>query len=148
MDSDRRKLCQAGGLLVVAASLPACGTGSDGGNCGTQAFQTSYQPEDIEKGNALALFMGTGMKGYFICHDENGYYAMDGNCTHVGCFVNFVAASQSFDCPCHGATFDFNGGKPTTPAPSPMPHYALCLNDKGFLVDTTQMVDAAKRYRF
>jgi Rieske Fe-S protein len=151
MDSDRRKLCQAGagGLLVLgAASLPGCGSGGDGGNCGAAAFATQYAPDDVPEGQAVAMFTGPGMKGFFICHDSKGFYAMDGNCTHVGCFVNFVEANMGFHCDCHGATYDFNGGSPTTPAVTPMPHYALCVSDGVFQVDTAQMVDATKRYRF
>jgi Rieske Fe-S protein len=154
MDSDRRKLCQAGGLLVMGAAagaaLPGCGSnGGGGGSCGEMAFNTHLTPEDVPKGTAAPFFMGgAGMIGYFVCQDDNGFYAMDGNCTHRGCFVDFVTASMSFNCHCHGATFDFNGGTPTDPAPTPMPHYELCLSAGEFVIDTSKPVDAAKRYRF
>jgi Rieske Fe-S protein len=152
MDSDRRKLCQAGGLLVIGAAtgaaIPGCGS-NDGGPNAADAFVTPYAPEDVPKGSAAAFFRGgDGMIGYFICQDDNGFYAMDGNCTHRGCFVDFVTASKSFACACHGATFDFNGGTPTAPAPTPMPHYELSLSNGVFVIDTSKEVDAAKRYRF
>jgi Rieske Fe-S protein len=154
MDSDRRKLCQAGGLLVLGAAtgaaLPGCGdNGGGGGACGATAFKTPYGVDDVPKGSAAPFFMGgDGMIGYFVCQDDNGFYAMDGNCTHRGCFVDFDSNAKNFNCHCHGATFDFNGGSPTAPAPTPMPHYELCLTDGVFVIDTNKEVDATKRYRF
>jgi Rieske Fe-S protein len=72
---------------------------------------------------------------------------MDANCTHKGCFVNFDVANPGFSCNCHGATFDFNGGNPTAPAPTPMPHYDLCVSSTGtVVVDFDKVVDATVRH--
>jgi menaquinol-cytochrome c reductase iron-sulfur subunit len=47
------------------------------------------------------------------------YVAISTRCAHLGCPVNFVAASQSFVCPCHGGVYDFEGkvigGPPVRP---------------------------------
>jgi Rieske Fe-S protein len=89
----------------------------------------------------------TVQKAVFVCRDGGGLYAMDANCTHHGCFVNFNTATVSFQCPCHQATFDFNGGSPTPPAPTPMPHYAMCISAKGtVIVDLGTVVDASTRH--
>ena len=78
----------------------------------------------------------------FVCHDADGYYAVDAGCTHLGCDVALKAGGdlkQWFACPCHGATYDANGQNPTTPAPLPLKHYALCVQPSGtLLVDVTE----------
>uniref|UniRef100_UPI0033404CA6 FAD-dependent oxidoreductase n=1 Tax=Parapedobacter lycopersici TaxID=1864939 RepID=UPI0033404CA6 len=37
---------------------------------------------------------------------QGGVTALNPVCTHAGCIVNFNAAEQSWDCPCHGGRFD------------------------------------------
>ncbi len=133
---------------MIGAALPAGSSGCGADNSGG-IFRTPYEPMDVPKGSAAAFFMGgDGMIGYFICQDDNGFYAMDGNCTHRGCFVDFVTTTQSFLCACHQATYDFNGGSPTAPAPSPMPHYELSVDGGVFVINTKKEVAASKRYRF
>jgi Rieske Fe-S protein len=131
---------------ATGAALPACG-GSSGASGAT--FRTNFGRDEVEKGTAVPFFMGgDGMIGYFVCQDDNGFYAMDGNCTHRGCFVDFLGDSKTFNCACHGATYDFNGGSPTAPAPTPMPHYELTLSEGVFVINTGKEVDASKRYKF
>jgi cytochrome b6-f complex iron-sulfur subunit len=143
MDRDRRMLCQAGGLLLASAALPSCNMQPV---CPDNAFDTGLKPSDVAQNQAQPIISST--RAVFICHDGDGYYALDANCTHHGCFVNFVIATTSFSCPCHFATFDFNGDKPTAPAPTPMPHYQLCVNKDGNLeVDLTNVVASNTRLK-
>src|SRR5260370_41659235 len=96
MDSERRKLCQAGGILLVGAALPACGgppPGSSpdmGATCPAGALDTGIVASTISPNTAHALI--TVQKAVFVCRDANGLYAMDANCTHKGYFVNFNTA--------------------------------------------------------
>jgi glycine/D-amino acid oxidase-like deaminating enzyme/nitrite reductase/ring-hydroxylating ferredoxin subunit len=49
--------------------------------------------------------------------DPRGHvYAVDPVCTHAGCIVDWNAAEQSWDCPCHGSRFAPNGDLLTGPA--------------------------------
>lgn len=58
------------------------------------------------KGEKLALFK-----------DENGgLHALSPICTHVGCEVKWNDAEQSWDCPCHGARYSYDGQVLTGPA--------------------------------
>ncbi|MCU1281505.1 MAG: qcrB 2, partial [bacterium] len=88
---------------------------------------------------------GSGSKEFFVVKDSGGLYAVSAICTHSGC-TNQVNGNQ-FYCPCHGATFDLNGGSPTAPAYSALKHYSMCVDGSGNItVDTSKSVSATQRY--
>ena len=128
--------------LGAASLLPACGDGSsqsDMGSCSTNATAVG-NVADLAVNDAAAH--PTPVGNVFICRDADGYYAVDAGCTHLGCDVALAQAGNlkaGFACPCHGATYDANGLKPTSPAPTPLKHYALCVQPSGtLLVDVTE----------
>jgi glycine/D-amino acid oxidase-like deaminating enzyme/nitrite reductase/ring-hydroxylating ferredoxin subunit len=42
--------------------------------------------------------------------DEDGrLHAVSGRCTHLGCLVAWNAAERTWDCPCHGSRFSYDG---------------------------------------
>ena len=49
-----------------------------------------------------------------------GLHAIDPVCTHLGCEVRWNNAERSWDCPCHGARYHFNGQVITAPADRPL----------------------------
>jgi menaquinol-cytochrome c reductase iron-sulfur subunit len=53
----------------------------------------------------------------------NQYIAVTSRCAHVGCPVNYVAAAQSFVCPCHGGVYDFRGLRIGGPPPRPLDRF-------------------------
>lgn len=148
MDESRRRICKAGLALGAAAIVPGCGSAAKQPTCTLNAYAVGYA-SDVAM-NAAVMRMTPEMN-IFVCHDKNGYYALDAGCTHLGCDVSAVNAadvSKGFACPCHGATYDANGLKPTSPAPTPLQHYQLCVQPSGtLLVDFTQPVDATVRLK-
>ncbi len=49
--------------------------------------------------------------------DEDGHlHAVNPACTHIKCMVNWNAAEKSWDCPCHGSRFSYDGEMLTAPA--------------------------------
>lgn len=51
-----------------------------------------------------------------IYKDDTGkVIGLNPTCTHAGCTVQFNAAEQSWDCPCHGGRFDVSGKVLTGP---------------------------------
>ncbi|PSO74333.1 MAG: FAD-dependent oxidoreductase [Cyanobacteria bacterium QH_8_48_120] len=49
--------------------------------------------------------------------DEQGkIHAVSGVCSHLGCIVNWNSAEKSWDCPCHGARFSYEGKVLQAPA--------------------------------
>jgi glycine/D-amino acid oxidase-like deaminating enzyme/nitrite reductase/ring-hydroxylating ferredoxin subunit len=63
---------------------------------------------DLEKGEGKVTdFNGEQLAIY---KDYDGKVtALSPVCTHAGCIVNFNAAEQSWDCPCHGGRYDTSG---------------------------------------
>jgi glycine/D-amino acid oxidase-like deaminating enzyme/nitrite reductase/ring-hydroxylating ferredoxin subunit len=58
------------------------------------------------EGHTLALYK-----------DEEGkLHALNSACTHIKCIVNWNTAEKSWDCPCHGSRFSFDGEMLTGPA--------------------------------
>jgi Rieske Fe-S protein len=171
MDPQRRRLCQVAGLVVAGAAIPGCGSNannsSDAGPlaCGSTAVELGIQISDVQPGTATLIsstsLASTQLGAIYVCRDDQGIYAMDAGCTHMGCQVDpdqvlptaHAMSGQplpldGFQCHCHGATFDANGGSPTGPARGPLPHYLVCATVSGVLVvDPGQVVDPAVRYR-
>jgi menaquinol-cytochrome c reductase iron-sulfur subunit len=53
----------------------------------------------------------------------SGFLALTSRCSHVGCPVNYVAAAQSFVCPCHGGVYGFRGERTAGPPPRPLDRF-------------------------
>ena len=45
-----------------------------------------------------------------VCKLEGGAtHAVSATCTHMGCIVSWNSAEKSWDCPCHGSRFNYDG---------------------------------------
>ncbi|HZV11599.1 MAG TPA: Rieske 2Fe-2S domain-containing protein [Candidatus Kapabacteria bacterium] len=74
-------------------------------------------------------------KKLFIVHTKEGaFYTLSATCTHLGCIVNWKAEEGIVACPCHGSKFDRQGNVVHGPAPKPLPHFSITLDDQGLLV--------------
>lgn len=49
-------------------------------------------------------------------NEEGRLYALNPNCTHMKCDVKWNQAEKSWDCPCHGARYNYDGKVMTGPA--------------------------------
>jgi cytochrome b6-f complex iron-sulfur subunit len=80
----------------------------------------------------------------YVGHDEEGLYALDAVCTHLGCLVEW--RKGGFVCPCHGSDFDAVGQAQTGPATKPLRYLYLSLDQDGqLMVDRAQSVEPAAR---
>jgi Rieske Fe-S protein len=41
--------------------------------------------------------------------DDGRVYSCSAVCTHMGCIVHWNGAERSWDCPCHGSRFNYDG---------------------------------------
>lgn len=61
-----------------------------------------------------------------VYHDEDGdYHLVSAVCPHMGCRVEWNDAERSWDCPCHGSRFDYDGGVLHTPAIDDLERYDI-----------------------
>jgi len=76
--------------------------------------------EDIKPGTGKIITYDK--KKLAVYKDENNkIYALDPYCTHLGCELVWNEAEKSWDCPCHGSRFSYNGQVLDTPASKPLP---------------------------
>ena len=82
----------------------------------------------------------------WIIRTADGFIALSGICTHLGCTPRYLATENKFKCPCHGSGFrgapdygiNFEG-----PAPRPLERLAISLADDGQI-----LVDRNIQFRF
>lgn len=61
---------------------------------------------------------------YGAYRDKNGeFHIVDITCTHIGCELKWNSAETSWDCPCHGSRFTFEGDIIEGPAVTRLNHY-------------------------
>lgn len=56
-------------------------------------------------------------------HYNNELYIVDITCTHLGCELHFNSAEKTWDCPCHGSRFNYDGSILNGPALRPLNRY-------------------------
>ena len=123
-----------GGAPGDMATAPACKAGTI--NAGAASNYTV--------GGTPKLF-SSGNYDIFVYRDSGGLMAVNAACTHSGCPCE-VKGSELY-CNCHGATFAFDGSKPTSPAYSPLKHVAMCVDASGNVtVDPKTTVSSTTRY--
>lgn len=77
----------------------------------------------------------------FVVRDGNSFKALSVVCQHLGCAVEFSKEKNIFECPCHGSKYYRNGVNFAGPAPRPLNHFEVILDDSGKLVvDTSKIV--------
>ncbi|MCF6156239.1 MAG: ubiquinol-cytochrome c reductase iron-sulfur subunit [Candidatus Brocadia sp.] len=77
----------------------------------------------------------------FVVRDGNSFKALSVVCQHLGCAVEFSKEKNIFECPCHGSKYYRNGVNFAGPAPRPLNHFEIVLDDSGKLVvDTSKIV--------
>lgn len=63
---------------------------------------------DIKPGEAKVVMIDGDKVGAY--RDEQGtLHLVDTTCTHLGCELTWNAAEKSWDCPCHGSRFSYEG---------------------------------------
>ncbi|MGH2693757.1 MAG: (2Fe-2S)-binding protein [Actinomycetota bacterium] len=64
--------------------------------------------EDLQAGEASVR--GQGLNPTAGYRDEGGQlHVVSAVCTHLACIVTWNSAEKTWDCPCHGSRFDYEG---------------------------------------
>ncbi len=124
----------AGAALLL---LPACITGLSA--CQKKNKKKEEKAVDFTidvSSGPLSLNGGSLIKDGVIVARTNGgvYLAIDAACSHEGTTINFVASSNSFACPNHGAKFDAGGNVTQGPASKTLKSYTTNLNGSSLRV--------------
>ncbi len=86
----------------------------------------------------------------FVIHAQEGFFALNAVCTHLGCLTAWKPDLGIIACPCHGskfAVFQPPGKKPGEkiegPAPKPLPWLKMTLSEEGeLIVDRSEEIRA------
>lgn len=75
-------------------------------------FQNVYPLESGE-----AKIVRIGLRRYGVYKDSNGkLHKVSVKCPHLGCMLHWNPEELSWDCPCHGSRFDYDGNLLDNPA--------------------------------
>jgi glycine/D-amino acid oxidase-like deaminating enzyme/nitrite reductase/ring-hydroxylating ferredoxin subunit len=75
--------------------------------------------EHLDAGEGVVL--RSGVRPLAVSRDESGeLHVMSAVCPHMNCIVDWNAAENSWDCPCHGSRFDSDGRVLDGPATEPL----------------------------
>lgn len=90
---------------------------------------------------------------FWLIRTDEGFVALSGNCTHLGCTPRYLEQENKFKCPCHGSGFrgidrlapapGVSGINFEGPAPRPLERHKIGLAEDGQVV-----VDFGKVFRF
>ncbi|MCA0985351.1 FAD-dependent oxidoreductase [Halobacillus yeomjeoni] len=82
------------------------------------------RPERLKKGQGRVVQWRGERAGAY--RDENDeIFLLDTTCTHMGCEVEWNSAEHTWDCPCHGSRFSYDGSVVEGPADQPLPRIVL-----------------------
>lgn len=76
-------------------------------------------PEDLANDEGAVVMINATQKGAY--RDSDGkLHIVDTTCTHMGCEVNWNHGDRTWDCPCHGSRFSYDGDVIEGPAEKPL----------------------------
>jgi Rieske Fe-S protein len=75
--------------------------------------------EELEPGEAAIVDVG-GEKAAVYRDGAGMAHKVKAACTHMGCDVKWNTAERSWDCPCHGSRFRYDGSVIQGPAIRPL----------------------------
>lgn len=83
----------------------------------------------------------------WIVRQPEGIFALSTVCTHLGCTPNWLPSELKFKCPCHGSGYRVSGLNFEGPAPRPLEHFAISLDDTGNIkIDKSRAVRYANQW--
>lgn len=75
--------------------------------------------EDIKPGEGK-IIEANGQKAGAYRDEQGTLHVVDTTCTHMGCELSWNSAEKTWDCPCHGSRFTYEGDVVENPANRPL----------------------------
>jgi cytochrome b6-f complex iron-sulfur subunit len=97
--------------------------------------------EEFEPGTVSYVQSG---RFYISRLEDGGVLALWQRCTHLGCTVPWREDEGQFHCPCHSSIFNRQGEVIGGPAPRPLDHFPISLEDGNLVVDTSHPVNRSQ----
>jgi cytochrome b6-f complex iron-sulfur subunit len=69
-----------------------------------------------------------------VVRTPQGFRALSGICTHLGCIVQWDAGRKQIACPCHAGFFDLNGRVVSGPPPRPLTEHGVVVVNNEVMV--------------
>lgn len=91
------------------------------------------RPGDYRAGEVSERFTESN-RVWIIKTTDNRLFAIEANCTHLGCTPQWFADETKFKCPCHGTNFSIDGDVLAGPAPVPLYRVSIKLDSRGGIV--------------
>ncbi|WP_368901224.1 FAD-dependent oxidoreductase [Oceanobacillus oncorhynchi] len=80
--------------------------------------------DDLEINEAVITRVKGSRAGVYKDMEEK-LHVLDTTCTHLGCEVNWNGADKTWDCPCHGSRYHYDGEVLAGPAKEPLRKLSL-----------------------
>ncbi len=109
---------------IVWFSLPRFKAGQFGG-----VF--TYEAKDVPEAGAAPLNIPSGR--FWLSNptadgsNTEGFVALYGVCTHLGCLPKWVDTNHRFECPCHGSKYQLDGNWIEGPAPRSLDRFKTTI---------------------
>ena len=88
-------------------------------------------PDEVKINTGEAKVISIDGEKVGAYRDENGkLHIVDITCTHLGCELIWNEAEKTWDCPCHGSRFTYDGDNVEGPAFNPLRHQGEGSNKK------------------
>ncbi|HLR65219.1 MAG TPA: FAD-dependent oxidoreductase [Pseudogracilibacillus sp.] len=84
--------------------------------------------DELQKNEAKIIRVDGERKGVYK-NEVGDIFFVDTTCTHIGCEVNWNEAEKTWDCPCHGSRFSYDGEVLEGPAEKPLQTYDYKMID-------------------
>lgn len=139
-------------MKVGATSLAVAGVGACVFGLSYLSPNVLYEPSPIVSAGKPGRYPANSVTldprlGVFVVRAEEGFYAMNAVCTHLGCLTAWKAEADVIACPCHGSTFQRDGEIIAGPAPRPLPWLKMWMGDDGnLMIDRSTTIEAKNQY--
>lgn len=91
------------------------------------------QVSSVPVGTSFQFTDKSGSPAYLLQPSKGKFMAFSAVCTHEGCIVGFNSGSKSFQCPCHGASYNGLTGE-VTGGPAPLPLTKISVVESGGII--------------